>query len=87
MLVSADIVGELGDALSFAFGMFWEILWALILGFALSAVVQAVVSTREMRRLLPDNSPRSSGLCPRCRIVVLLLRGGRARPFAVPQGR
>jgi hypothetical protein len=39
MLVSADVVGELGDALSFAFGMFWEILWALILGFALSAVV------------------------------------------------
>jgi len=47
------------DALSFAFGMFWEILWALILGFALSGVVQAVVSKREMRRLLPDDSPRS----------------------------
>src|SRR3989442_1460324 len=39
--------------------MFWEILWALILGFALSAVVQAVVSKREMTRLLPDDSPRS----------------------------
>jgi uncharacterized protein len=47
------------DALSFAFGMFWEILWALILGFALSAAVQAVVSKGEMRRLLPDDSPRS----------------------------
>jgi len=46
-------------ALSFAFGMFWEILWALILGFALSAAVQAVVSKREMRKLLPDDSPRS----------------------------
>ena len=49
--------GELVDALSFAFGMFWEILWALILGFALSGVVQAVVSKKEMRRLLPDDSP------------------------------
>jgi hypothetical protein len=39
--------------------MTWEILWALILGFALSAAVQAVVSKREMRKLLPDNSPRS----------------------------
>src|SRR5919108_4369241 len=39
--------------------MFWEILWALILGFALSGVVQAVVSKREMSRLLPDDSPRS----------------------------
>jgi uncharacterized protein len=47
------------DALSFAGGMGWEILWALILGFALSAAVQAVVSKREMRRLLPDSSPRS----------------------------
>src|SRR5205085_6133810 len=62
MLLVADVVGKLGDALSFAFGMFWEILWALILGFALSAVVQAVVSKGEMRRLLPDDSPRSISL-------------------------
>src|SRR5437870_12273138 len=39
--------------------MSWEILWALILGFALSAAVQAVVSKSEMTRLLPDDSPRS----------------------------
>lgn len=42
-----------------AFAMFWEILWPLILGFALSGVVQAVVSKHEMSRLLPDDSPRS----------------------------
>jgi hypothetical protein len=59
VIVGADVVAELGEALSFAFGMFWEILWALILGFFLSAVVQAVVSKGEMRRLLPDDSPRS----------------------------
>ena len=47
------------DALRFAFGMTWEILWALILGFALSGVVQAVVSKQQMRRLLPDDSPRT----------------------------
>ncbi len=46
-------------ALSMAFAMGWEILWPLILGFALSAVVQAVVSHREMVRLLPDDRPRS----------------------------
>ncbi len=46
-------------ALSMAFAMGWEILWPLILGFALSAVVQAVVSHREMARLLPDDQPRS----------------------------
>src|SRR5436309_10837374 len=52
-------MSELADALSFAFGMFWEILWALILGFTLSGVVQAVVSKREIRRLLPDDSPKT----------------------------
>jgi uncharacterized protein len=57
--VIASIGGEIVDALSFAFGMFWEILWALILGFALSGAVQAVVSKREMRRLLPDDSART----------------------------
>src|SRR5260370_22973616 len=57
-----DIAGigrAVWESLSFAFGMFWDILWALILGFGLSAVVQAVVSRGEMRRLLPDDSPRS----------------------------
>jgi uncharacterized membrane protein YraQ (UPF0718 family) len=46
-------------ALSMALAMGWQILWPLILGFALSAVVQAVVSHREMARLLPDDRPRS----------------------------
>jgi uncharacterized membrane protein YraQ (UPF0718 family) len=54
-----NIAIEVRDALSFAFGMLWEILWALILGFALSAVVQAVASKGEIRRLLPDDRPRS----------------------------
>jgi uncharacterized membrane protein YraQ (UPF0718 family) len=57
MLVA--VLTNVGDALSFAFGMFWEILWALILGFALSAAVQAVVAKGEMRRLLPDDSAHS----------------------------
>src|SRR5881397_812132 len=39
--------------------MTWEVLWALILGFALSGAVQAVVSKREMRRLMPDDSPKT----------------------------
>jgi uncharacterized membrane protein YraQ (UPF0718 family) len=52
-------VGAIGDALRFAFGMTWEILWALILGFALSGAVQAVVSKQQMRRLLPDDSPHT----------------------------
>src|SRR5213083_2469989 len=58
-MLAVAIAQNLAQALSFAFGMFWEILWALILGFALSGAVQALVSKEEMRRLLPDDSPRS----------------------------
>jgi uncharacterized protein len=50
------------NALGMAFAMGWEILWPLVLGFALSAVIQAIVSHREMSRLLPDDSPRSIGI-------------------------
>jgi len=52
-------MSSLAEALSFSFAMTWEILWALVIGFALSAAVQAVVSKNEMTRLLPDDSPRS----------------------------
>ena len=54
-----DIVTALGHALWMAFAMFWEILWPLILGFGLSAVVQAVVSKSEMTKVLPDDSSKS----------------------------
>jgi uncharacterized protein len=57
-----SLIGGLLDALSLAFGMFWEILWALVLGFVLSAAVQSVVSKAEMTRLLPDDSARSLGI-------------------------
>src|SRR5438128_9598171 len=53
------ILHSILTALSMALAMFWEILWALILGFALSGLVQAVVSKSEMRRLLPDDSPKT----------------------------
>jgi uncharacterized protein len=59
MIVAVVVGHELWRALSFAFGMTWEVLWALILGFALSGAVQAVVSKREMRRLLPDDSAKT----------------------------
>jgi uncharacterized membrane protein YraQ (UPF0718 family) len=57
--VIGGVSGGIAHALNIAFGMFWEILWALVIGFSLSAVVQSVVSKSEMTRLLPDDSPRS----------------------------
>jgi uncharacterized protein len=52
----------IGHALVMCFTMGWEILWALILGFTLSAIIQAVVSKEEMSRLLPDDSARTIAL-------------------------
>lgn len=52
-----EVLNPIGHALSMAFLMGWEILWPLILGFGLSAVIQAVVSHRQMSKLLPDDSP------------------------------
>jgi len=50
------IVHALGLAFSMGLG---DPLRGLILGFTLSGVVPAVVSKREMIRLLPDDSPRT----------------------------
>lgn len=51
-------MGQVGAALAEIGSMTWEILWALILGFALSAVVQAVVRRSTVVRLLGDDRPR-----------------------------
>ena len=53
------IIHAIGHALYISFSMGWEILWPLILGFSLSGVIQAVVSHRQMSRLLPNDHPRS----------------------------
>ncbi len=55
----SKLIDAVGHALNLSFAMTWQILWALILGFWLSALIQAVVSKREMSRLLPDDSPKS----------------------------
>src|SRR5438270_2452899 len=54
-----QLVNAVVIALTEAFNMAWEVLWPLILGFALSGAVQAVVSHKSMARLLGDDSPRS----------------------------
>jgi uncharacterized membrane protein YraQ (UPF0718 family) len=59
VIVAANIPHELWRAVGFTFGMTWEILWALVLGFLLSSIVQALVSKRDVERLLPDDSPAS----------------------------
>jgi uncharacterized membrane protein YraQ (UPF0718 family) len=50
---------EIGRALQMGAMMGWQMLWALILGFGLSAVVQATVSREKVAKLMPDGGPRS----------------------------
>lgn len=52
-------LAAIGHALGLAGSMTWEILWALILGFALSAVVQAVVRRATIVSLMGDDRPRT----------------------------
>ena len=58
-----------------SFLMGWEILWPLVLGFALSGVVQAVVTKGEMSRLLPDSSARTILIATGAGYVVELIFG------------
>jgi uncharacterized membrane protein YraQ (UPF0718 family) len=47
----------IGDSLREAFFMFWETLWALVLGFGLSGAVQAFVSRSQMQRVMGRRGP------------------------------
>ncbi len=50
------------DALKTSFAMGWEILWPLILGFSLSGAIQAMVSHKQMSKLLPYDKPKTLAL-------------------------
>ncbi len=50
-------VRAVGHALLLSGSMMWGILWALILGFTLSAIVQAVVRRETITRMMGDDRP------------------------------
>jgi hypothetical protein len=52
----------LGHALATAGSMTWQITWSLILGFTLSAIVQAVIRRQTITRLLGDDKPKALAL-------------------------
>jgi uncharacterized membrane protein YraQ (UPF0718 family) len=53
------LIHAIGHALAITGSMTWAITWALILGFGLSAVVQAVIRKSTIVRLLGDDRPRT----------------------------
>ncbi|MBX7434031.1 permease [Mycobacterium sp. Y57] len=53
------MIGSLLDALKLTGSMAWSILWALVFGFALSSVIQAVVRRDTIADMLGDDRPRT----------------------------
>src|SRR5947209_20030950 len=53
------VLSALGEALAMAGSMGWEILWALVFGFFLSAAVEAVVRKETIGGLMGGDRPRS----------------------------
>ncbi len=52
----------IGHALLMAFGMFWKTGWSLVLGFGISAILQAVVSKERMRAALGRDGTKEIAL-------------------------
>jgi hypothetical protein len=50
-------VTTIAHSLSEGFFMFWDTLWALVLGFTLSGAVQAFVSRAQLQRVMGDHRP------------------------------
>jgi uncharacterized membrane protein YraQ (UPF0718 family) len=57
-----DIVAQIGQAALLAVGMFWQVGWSLVLGFFISALLQAVVSQQSMQRALGRGGVREIAL-------------------------
>jgi uncharacterized membrane protein YraQ (UPF0718 family) len=56
------VLDAIGHALAVAGSMTWQIIWSLILGFALSAVVEAVMRREAITRRLGDDRPATLAL-------------------------
>ena len=56
------MIGAIGDGLWNAFQMAWEVGWALVLGFALSGVVQAWIPRSRMEQALGGRDLRTAAL-------------------------
>jgi uncharacterized membrane protein YraQ (UPF0718 family)/YHS domain-containing protein len=57
-----DVLTTIGDGFKDAFLMAWEVWWALVLGFAISAVVQAWVPRERIESALSGSGPKPVAL-------------------------
>src|ERR1700677_581147 len=56
------VLSEIGKGLPNSFLMAWEVWWALVFGFAISAIVQAWVPRERIERALSGSGPRPIAL-------------------------
>jgi YHS domain-containing protein/uncharacterized membrane protein YraQ (UPF0718 family) len=59
-LASVSVLNDVGRGLREGFFMFWETLWALVLGFTLSGIVQAFIPKEKMLAKIGDHGPRAT---------------------------
>ena len=60
-MVGVSVLEVIWHGLRDSFLMAWEVWWALVLGFAISAIVQAWVPRERIERLMSGSGARSIG--------------------------
>ena len=58
----SDFAARIVQAVAMAAGMFWQVGWSLVLGFGISALLQAVVSQKKMQRAFGRDGVREIAL-------------------------
>ncbi len=61
-MIETNIIGLYGEAAKTAFGFFWKSGWAFVLGYMISAMIQAFVPKSQLMERLGDVSVRSVAL-------------------------
>jgi uncharacterized membrane protein YraQ (UPF0718 family) len=69
----ADLVPHISQILRMAVGMFWQVGWSLVLGFGISAILQAAVSKKSMTAALGRDGVREIALATAGREFKLFL--------------
>jgi uncharacterized membrane protein YraQ (UPF0718 family) len=54
-----DLLDKWSEAAITSLGFFWMALWAFVLGYLISSIIQVMVSRHEMRKLMGDDGPKS----------------------------
>ncbi|MBD3633619.1 MAG: permease [Methylophaga sp.] len=57
-----DLLDKWSEAAVTSLGFFWMALWAFVLGYLISSIIQVMVSRHEMRNLMGGDGPKSMSI-------------------------